>query len=305
MNKYHLLLPAAIVALSGCYSNLHYQEQAVESARKYIFENARELTPEQYAFVKMTPPVFFTGRILNRNGSSVAEGSVASGGRLQVCIAWRIPEQKKDYLVFGVTDAAMNNWSPARLIRRPIAALDSQAFAALAAARRYALTSLNEQMSAAELNRIRFSYPELIRSKFDLGTPVVPEKNPAPAAKEEEEKSPRPWKKYPLPTVSDENVQLSLLWKLENDRYAVFCGVGKTDMSDWQISMAGIFGEDEVKKARLEIIKTPEKYLFPLETKSELQKEKTKNTAESSVSAKENSADNTVKKADSTAKGEK
>jgi hypothetical protein len=265
MNKYHLLLPAVIAALSGCYSDLHYQEQAVESARKFIFENARELTPEQYAFVKLTPPVLFTGNILNKNGGS---------GRIQVCIAWRIPEQKNDYLVFGVTDAVMNNWRPARLIRRPIAALDQPAWAALKSARTYAVAALKEQMSVSELNRIRFSHPELVLSAFELGTlEENGTKNEILKNKADEEQSvPRPWKKYLPPPVGKEgNVQLSLLWKLDGDRYAVFCGVSQVDMKNWEIAMAGVFQEEEVKKARLEVVKTSDKYLFPRKKKPELQ----------------------------------
>ena len=270
MNKYHLLLPAVIAALSGCYSDLHYQEQAVESARKFIFENARELTPEQSAFVKLTPPVLFTGKILNKNGGS---------GRIQVCIAWRIPEQKNDYLVFGVTDAVMNNWRPARLIRRPIAAFDKPAWAALKSARTYAVAALKEQMSVAELNRIRFSHPELVLSAFELGTlEEKGTKNEILKNKADEEQPvPRPWKKYPTPPVGKEgNVQLSLLWKLDGDRYAVFCGVSRVDMKNWEIAMAGVFQEEEVKKARLEVVKTSDKYLFPLKKKPELQYEEPK-----------------------------
>lgn len=279
MNRYHLLLPAVIAVLGGCCSELHYQEQAVESARKFIYENARELTPEQYAFVKFTPPVLFSGDILHRNDSLDTEGAVGGSARVQVCIAWRIPEQEKDYLVFGVSDGGMNNWTPARLIRRRITLVDKNAVAALGAARDYAVTSLYDFVSPAELNFIRFSHPELVLSSFDIGT--QPKEKAAVAdsaaqkseqnekkttAEEKEESLPRPWKMHKVPVAGeDENIQLSLVWKLASGRYAVFCGVGQPDMKGWKIAMAGIFGEDEVKKARFKVVKTSAQYVFILE----------------------------------------
>ena len=360
MNKYHLLLPSVIVALSGCHSELHYQEQAVESAREYIYKHARELTAEQYAFVKLTPPVLFSGTVLRRNAAQGVAGTVSGSGRVQVCIAWRIPEQKNDYLVFGITDAGMNNWTPARLIRRPINFIDENAAKALGKSRSYAMASLHEQMTVSELNFVRFSHPELILSSFDIGTPIAeesedkekkapensaPSPNPpgtapaagapeaapaspaapakvaeptlttenktaaapaatAPAAApatpasaatastsansgtaapqtaeqakdkeaaevleiEEEVVLPRPWKKHEIPVVGEnDNVQLSLVWKLGPDRYAVFCGVGKPDMEGWEIALAGIFNAEEMKKSCVEVVKTKDQYLFTLE----------------------------------------
>ena len=49
--KYHLLLPPVVLALCGCHTDLYYQEQAVESARKFIYKHARELSAEQFAYV--------------------------------------------------------------------------------------------------------------------------------------------------------------------------------------------------------------------------------------------------------------
>ena len=319
MNKYHLLLPVVIAALSGCHSELHYKEQAVESARKYICKEARELTPEEYAFVKLTPPVIFKGDILY--GNKLSE-TISGGGRVQICVTWRIPEKKNDYMVFGVSDAGMNNWSPARLIRRPIRGIDENAMSALGAARHYTMASLYEQLSVEELNNVRFRRPELILSAFDLGVQKIeqPKTNgenaaapaasataAAPAAasqnagqnrdnkaetKEEEPVIPRPWKKHDIPVAGEDgNVQMSLIWQLGADRYAVFCGVGQPDLEEWQIALAGVFNAEEVKKARLQTVKTPEQYPFLLE-QTEVKKEEAK---EQSAAQKAASAEGTAK----------
>jgi hypothetical protein len=76
MMKYHLLLPPVILALCGCHSDQYCQEQAVEMARKYIYKHARELTPEEFAFVKFTPPTLLTGNILGRNADNQIEKSL-------------------------------------------------------------------------------------------------------------------------------------------------------------------------------------------------------------------------------------
>ena len=250
--KYHLLLPPFLLAVTGCQSDLYYQEQAVESARSCIYKNARELTPEQFAFVRLTPPVILTAPILGRNDRNAVKNSLAGGEKMQICIVWRIPEQETDYLVFGMSGPDMAYWRPLKLIRRRLGKIDSVARSAMESARGYAVSSLHGQVNAADLNTVRFTHPELAETAFALNT----ENDPAAA--------PRPWKKV---TVSDQELktkrQLTLLWKISNDRYLYCCGISKDDLSGWKLLMAGIATEDEVAKATVKKLRSSDTFLFP------------------------------------------
>ncbi|MBR2373722.1 MAG: hypothetical protein IKA87_05780, partial [Lentisphaeria bacterium] len=237
-------LPPVMLALAGCHSDAWHQERAVDSARQFIYENARELTPEQFAFVKMTPPVLLNGQIFSRSTGS--RETLPAREKRQICVSWKIPETNTHYMVFGMSDPGMAYWKPLRLIRREINKSSTAPLAALNKARNYAVSSWVQELSSADLNIIRFSIPEAVQTSFKLD----PEK---------EKKYPAPWGKLTLP---DENkgIQISLLWKISGDRYAVFCGIGPEDLGTWNIVMAGIMKKDEVAGATVKKIKTPENF---------------------------------------------
>ena len=251
--KYHLLLPPFLLALSGCQSDLYYQEQAVESARSYIFKNARELTPEQFAFVRLTPPVILTAPILGRNDQNAVKNSLAGGERMQICIVWRIPEQKTDYLVFGMSGPDMAYWRPLKLIRRRLGKVDGKARSAMVSAREYAVSALHGQLSAADLNTVRFTHPELAETTFEVN-----------GDGKGNEELPRPWKKTGL-SENDLKTgrQLTLFWKISNNRYLYFCGIGKADLAGWKIVMAGVIDAAEAAKVTVKKLKNSDTFLFP------------------------------------------
>ena len=263
MMKYHLLLPPVILALCGCHSDQHYQEQAVEMAREYIYKHARELTPEEFAFVKFTPPVLLTGDILGRNQNNQVEKSLQGNEKMQICITWRIPERQTDYLVFGVSGSRMAYWAPARLIRRKSGSVDQKAVAALNTARSYAMDALYEQITSGELNRIRFAQPELVETNFELndhsGNLIKAQNGTGTAV------LPVPWKNIPKPEMNAGQKQLSLVWKISEKRCAVFCGISGGGLEGWNIALAGIFPEDEFRKKVVKRLKDPARYLTPLE----------------------------------------
>ena len=273
--KYHLLLPPVLLALCGCHSDLHYQEQAVESARKFIYEHARELTPEQFAHVRLTPPVLLTGPVLSRNENNAVRDSLAGGEKIQICVAWRIPGQEKDYLVFGMSEPRMAYWRPLKLIRRSLGKFDFNAQSAMTQARNYTMSSLYSQLSAADLNTVRFTHPEAVLTSFALAEDAVKKAETAPEddlddnnkKKELEEDlppAPVPWKKIPPVTLDEETLQISLLWKISGNRYVTFCGLGKEDFTGWQILMAGIMDEAEINKVSVKKLRTSDRFLVPV-----------------------------------------
>lgn len=165
----HAWLPALILlGAVGCHSDAYYQEQAVESAREFIYKHARELTPEQYSVVKFNPPLILYSPIFKAVGSFQPRDSVRGEERRQICITWRIPDADSDYLVYGVSEPRMAYWKPLRLIRRRISPAPPGPAAALANARNYAVTSLDGQLSFADLNTIRFTHPSLLLTTFPI-----------------------------------------------------------------------------------------------------------------------------------------
>jgi hypothetical protein len=262
MMKYHLLLPPVILALCGCHSDQYCQEQAVEMARKYIYKHARELTPEEFAFVKFTPPTLLTGNILGRNADNQIEKSLHGNEKMQICITWRIPGRQTDYMVFGVSGSRMAYWTPARLIRRKLSTVDQAAVAALSAARTYAVDALYKQLSAGELNRIRLGQPELVETKFELNDHsgnLIKAQNGTRS-----EVLPAPWKNIPKPEMKAGQKQLSLVWKISEKRCAVFCGIGGAELEGWQIVLAGVFPEAEFREMLVKSLKKPAQYLTKL-----------------------------------------
>ena len=274
--KYHLLLPPVLLALCGCHSDLYYQERAVESAREFIYKNARELTPEQFAHVRLTPPVLLTGPVLSRNEENSEKKSVTGGEKLQICVAWRIPGQEVDYLVFGMSEPRMAYWRPLKLIRRHLGKLDTKAQDAMTQAREYAMSSLYKQLSAADLKIVRFTHPEAVVTGFPVAEGTVKEKasdTEAELEKTDDKKednaeetvlNPVPWKKFTPVKADEETLQISLLWKISGNRYVTFCGISKEDFDGWQILMAGIIEAAEVESATVRKLRVPERFLVPV-----------------------------------------
>ncbi len=265
--KYHLLLPPVVLALCGCHSDSYYQEQAVESARKFIYKHARELSAEQFAYVRLTPPVLLTGPVLSKNSENAVEDSLAGGEKMQICVTWHVPDLATDYLVFGISEPRMAYWRPLKLIRRQIGKLDGNAQKAMNKARKYAMDALYQQLTAADLNTVRFTQPELVQTSFALDTTGGNGIS-----------TPRPWTKNSVPAADGkEFLQLSLLWKISKDRYVVFCGTGRKDLHEWEIAMAGVVGEAELRSVTVKKLKTSKCFLFRGESAPENRETQKKN----------------------------
>jgi|GEM_PF-1220096 len=168
MMKYAWLPALILLGAVGCHSEAYYREQAVESAREFIYKHARELTAEQYSVVKFNPPVILYGPIFKAVGTFQPRESVLGEEQHQICVTWRIPGAETDYLVYGVSEPRMVYWKPLRLIRRRIAPAPKGPAWALTTARQYAVTSLDGQLSFADLNKVRFTHPSLLLTAFPL-----------------------------------------------------------------------------------------------------------------------------------------
>ena len=149
---------------TGCRSTICYQEQAVERAREFLLREARDLTPEQQAFVRFNDPVLLAENLLGSNNTGLA----TAAARSQICVTWMIPEKTDVYMVFGISTGRMSDWYPNRLIRKTFTAPDRTRVSAVAAARAFVQDNLYFDLSAKELNAVRFEEPRIVRSSFTL-----------------------------------------------------------------------------------------------------------------------------------------
>ena len=54
------------------------------------------------------------------------------------------------------------------------------------------------------------------------------------------------------------------MWKIGGNRRAVFCGVGREDLSSWTICRVGVVEKNELDDNTVKELKTPEQFLFKL-----------------------------------------
>ena len=232
---------------TGCGSTAYHRARAAENARRFLLANAPELTPEQVHFVKFNDPVLLTSPVLGterKDGELSLEKSTSY--LHQICVTWNIPGASNLYMVFGVSDARMFSWEPIRLIRKDFRQKLLPEDAAVSASRQYAVNSLYDALAIQDLNRIRFEFPFIARTDFELNfntTGKMTEEEIAAAQESVKEK-----------------FQYALYWKNSDGKLTVFCGMANADLSSWNINFAGIISESEFKQHLIGVVRTPEQH---------------------------------------------
>lgn len=281
-----LAMLLGVLGVGGCKSDQYTQEQAVESARRFLLRKSPELTLEQTYFVKFTEPVL----LLSQEFFPADKNSKSLGASpRQICPAWLIPGQDKIYLVFGVSSGRMSSWEPIRLIRRNFNMDSYRTLDSLCRiARQFAVNNFYKELDAVQLNRIRFQLPYIYRTNFEYmpefsfklnaeqskeeesesetgqaenleltysDTPMAPEGEPAALPKLEEAGAGEV-ETAPLP---EEQEQYTLVWYLSEDesKAIVFCGFSPSGLRGWALNWAGIVDRDELKQHTLEMLGTP------------------------------------------------
>ena len=254
----HLSFPVCIAAvcavlLCGCRSDRVYQNRAAEKARTFLLENAPELNPQQVAFVKYNDPFLMTADGLDGKNTGVK----------QICIAWSIPDADTLYMVFGVSRERMDDWYPNRLIKRNYVAPSPAIKAAVTACRNSAVTSLRDTLSKEDLNIIRLSAPEIAVTDFQL-RPENSIDNPNDMSLNKFEVE-NPAGKTAAAVKAPVKMQISLIWKISEHRYAVFCGTAANEsLSGWKINFAGIISDHETNAACRKFLKKADDYDTPV-----------------------------------------
>ena len=236
---------AQSVLLSGCRSGRYYQAEAAQAAREFLLANAPELTVRQVYFVKYNDPVLLTAPVLGEVRGGSSEEETTNSEQQQICVTWNIPGSRYLYMVFGVSDSRMYSWSPIRLIRKDFSQKKMPEDAAITLCRAYAVNSLYHSLSARDLNTIRFTFPTIVRSDFELNFNVDGKLSPEDVQKAKQ--------------AAARQFQYTIVWPNENGSSTVFCGTGQLDMSGWHINFAGIAQADDLKAHTLGVVRTPDR----------------------------------------------
>jgi hypothetical protein len=245
-----------LFCLTGCRSTAYYRAKAAEDARRFLLENAPELTSEQAAFVKYNDPVLLTAPVLGSEEYEPGEGAKEKRTSYlhQICVTWNIPGCRNLYMVFGVSDARMFSWQPLRLIRKDFGQLLKPEDAAVAASRRYAVDNLYHALSVKDFNRIRFEFPFIARTAFKLNFNLTGKMTAEEIRKAEK--------------AAEKKKQYSLYWINSDGSATVFCGLAEVDMKGWKLNFAGVVKKEELSGCLLGVVRTPEQYeknITPLE----------------------------------------
>ena len=236
---FFVLLLALIAA--GCRSELHYQHRAVERARKYLLENCRDLDSEDINFVRFNAPLLLHSPVLGSYEEESRKEKLASDLQ-QICVTWMIPGKKDLYMVFGVSSARMDGWEPNRIILRDYTRYQPVTASAVSNARTFAQNNFFDDLSVTEANNVRFSFPYLIRTKFDLNFNPDGKKSAVELEKALEN--------------AKGMIQYSLVWKLKG-RNLVFAGLAKKGFEKWDFSFAQIISDEELDAHTVKVVMTP------------------------------------------------
>ena len=246
------MLTAAI--LGGCRSDAYYQNRAAERARKYLLEEAKGLSAEEKYYITFNDPVFLIAPIIGDKEFVKDESLYApmlSDQLNQICIAWRLPGREEFFMVYGASNGRMDYWYPDRLIRKRFVLPQASGLeAAAAVARKYAIDNLFVVMPVEEQNFIRFNFPAVYETNFELNF------NPQGNADAETLEKAR--------TAAAKGIQYSIVWERPGEReVAVFCGVGRWEMKGWKVNFAGKVDREDLLKHTVAKIKDPEEFYAP------------------------------------------
>ena len=237
----------ALIA-AGCRSELHYQHRAVDRARKYLLENCRDLSSEDIYFVRFNAPLLLHSPVLGAFDEETSREKLVSELQ-QICVTWVIPGRKDLYMVFGVSGARMDGWEPNRILIRNYDRYVPVLANAIAISRTFAQNNFSDDLRARELNTIRFAFPYLMRTNFDLNFDSYGKISGEELAE--------------IRKQAAGKIQYSLVWKLDG-RNLVFAGLSSPGMPDWNFSFAQLLDDRELNAHTVKVVMTPEDGLKPL-----------------------------------------
>ena len=93
-----------LLFLCGCASDEYYRDEAAASAREFLLNDLKHISPENKAYVNYTYPEILQAPILPDSEFS------------QLCFAWHLPSPKITLLVYGSSKNNFRTWFPIRVV---------------------------------------------------------------------------------------------------------------------------------------------------------------------------------------------
>jgi hypothetical protein len=168
----------------------------------------------------------------------------------QICVTWIIPCRENLYMAFGVSGPRMDGWQPNRVLVRNYQTHTPVLAAPAGLARLYAQNNLFSDMNSTDINTVRFTFPYLMRTDFELNFDLQGNLDPVDVDK--------------MRVEAAGKIQYSLVWILGNGKALVFAGLADEGMANWNIRMAQIMDKTELDEHVTAVVMTPDQGLESL-----------------------------------------
>lgn len=200
----------------GCRSDYEIKAKAVDRAREYALERLGDWPEGDLQRIRFAPPYLLEQRLFAIEKEFSNKRDV-----LQTCVVWDYPEIDKSVVVSGVGIRRMDDWYPSRLLVKKFEEIDKSRLAAVNKARKYAISRM-PYLENAEINRMRFTPPEILRTELIWEGVKVPEKLKTPT-------------------------QFTLAWRADNpEQRLIVGGYGDCDMKKWRPVVCASIPVDEL-----------------------------------------------------------
>jgi len=247
MRKIGLFLLTAVI-VTGCHSDIYYQDRAAQRARKFLLECNGDLSSEDRLnisdinYIRFNAPVLLYSPVLGDDSRSSRDGKLESE-LLQICVTWLIPGREKLYMVFGVSDARMDYWFPNRVLLRTYDPKVPALTGVLNNARNFVRNNFYSDMEPDEINHVRFGYPYLLRTDIAINYNTNGTDNADEVAASRK--------------AAGKKIQYSLVWEL-GKRNLVVTMLADKGVKNAGIVFGGFLTDEELKMKTLAVVLTPE-----------------------------------------------
>lgn len=248
---------AAILLFAGCQTD--YSNSAADRARNYALKQLKGLNEEQRHFIRFTQPVLYSNLIFPRTVVPLEHPQHVKKNHpslypiaphqdmMHHCFVWSPPGLNGKVVVVGEGERSLRFWKPYRVIVKEYIPGSVNFNNAYTAASGYAMDKMLF-LTRAELNRIRFSEPEVLYTNFEITLP---------AKKEQDDKT--PWEEYLAEQRQQKQLkeavltQISLVWKGDkNGEMIVISGFSQNGcLYGWHIQTGNYISKTELDQHTL------------------------------------------------------
>ena len=234
---------AFLLLTAGAACRTDYTDDAVEKARAYALERTKDLTEPQRNFIRYATPEIWEDEIfpyqpmafeeyahLPRNLQDKEPVKAPYHDFMASSFVWNPPGLGYSVVVIGSGERSMQFWEPLKLVYKTTVPVDKAYENARQTAVMYVMNNML-YLSEAELNRVRFSEAEVVRTDFNMKY-MQKRDNIDDSA----------WESY-LKSLSQDTgkIQYSLIWKGDDsDHFIVITGFGGETLAGWY-PMSGMY----------------------------------------------------------------